>query len=58
MTAQEKLVKELQDCGLLAKVPERLLLGPDLPFEDPEVRQAYLDFLILARERGEKNLEV
>jgi len=29
----------LQDCGLLAKVPERLLLGPDLPFEDPEVRQ-------------------
>jgi hypothetical protein len=58
MTAQEKLVKELQDCGLLAKVPERLLLGPDLPFEDPEVRQAYLDFLILARERGEKNLDL
>jgi len=51
-------VKELQDCGLLAKVPERLLLGPDLPFEDPEVRQAYLDFLILARERGEKNLDL
>jgi hypothetical protein len=56
MAAQEKLVKELQDCGLLAKVPQRLLLGADLPFEDSEVRQAYLDFLILAREKGEKNL--
>lgn len=56
ITAHEKLVKMLQDSGLLNKVPERLSLETAIPFEDPEVRKAYLGFLKLARERGEKDL--
>jgi hypothetical protein len=54
--ARSKLDKLLQDSGLMSKVPERLSLETEIPFEDPEVRNAYLDFLILARGRGEKNL--
>lgn len=56
MTAHEKLVKELQEAGLVTKVPDRLLLGADIPFDNPEVRKAYLDFLIFAREKGAKNV--
>ena len=56
LMAHEKLLKMLQDAGLLTKVPERFSLESNIPFEDPEVRQAYLNFLKLAREKGEKNL--
>jgi len=56
LAVHEKLMKLLQDSGLIAKMPERFSLEADVPFEDPEVRQAYLAFLKLARERGEKNL--
>jgi hypothetical protein len=56
--ARAKLVKILQDAGLLTKVPEQISLETKIPFEDPEVRKAYLGFLKLARERGEKNLGV
>jgi hypothetical protein len=56
--ARAKLVKILQDAGLLTKVPEEISLETKIPFEDPEVRKAYLGFLKLARERGEKNLGV
>jgi hypothetical protein len=56
LTAHEKLVKMLQDAGLIKKVPERVAVETAIPFEDPDVRKAYLDFLKLARERGEKNL--
>jgi hypothetical protein len=56
LTAHEKLVKMLQDVGLIKKVPERVAMETSIPFEDPDVRKAYLDFLKLARQRGEKNL--
>lgn len=56
LTAHERLVKMLQDSGLMNKVPERLALETEIPFEDPDVRKAYLGFLKLARERGEKDL--
>ena len=56
LMAHEKLLKMLQDAGLLTKVPERFSLESNIPFDDPEVRQAYLNFLKLAREKGEKNL--
>ena len=56
LTAHEKLVKMLQDVGLIKKVPERVAVETEIPFEDPDVRKAYLDFLKLARQRGEKNL--
>jgi hypothetical protein len=56
LAVHEKLMKLLQDSGLIAKMPERFSLEADIPFEDPEVRKAYLAFLKLARERGEKNL--
>jgi hypothetical protein len=42
--------------GVIKKVPERLAVEESIPFEDPDVRKAYLGFLKLARERGEKNL--
>ena len=58
LTAHERLVKMLQDSGLMNKVPERLALETEIPFEDPDVRKAYLGFLKLARERGEKDLEL
>ena len=54
--ARSKLDKLLQDSGLMTKVPERVALETEIPFEDPEVRKAYLGFLILARGKGEKNL--
>ena len=56
--ARAKLDKMLQDSGLMTKVPEQLALETEIPFEDPEVRKAYLGFLKLARERGEKNLGI
>jgi plasmid maintenance system antidote protein VapI len=56
--ASSKFNKLLQDYGLIKKVPERLALETKIPFEDPEVRKAYLDFLILARGKGEKNLGI
>jgi predicted transcriptional regulator len=56
--ARSKFNKLLQDYGLIKKVSERLDMETEIPFEDPQVRKAYLDFLILARERGEKNLGV
>ena len=40
--ARAKLVKILQDAGLLTKVPENVSLETKIPFEDPEVRKAYL----------------
>jgi hypothetical protein len=54
--ARAKLDKLLQDSGLMTRVPERLALETEIPFEDPDVRKAYLGFLKLARERGEKDL--
>lgn len=51
----ERLVQVYQEVGVLKKVPERLVLEELIPFEDPEVRRAYLGFLKLARQKGEKN---
>lgn len=51
----ERLVQVYQEVGVLKKVPERLVLEELIPFEDPEVRKAYLGVLKLARQKGEKN---
>jgi len=54
--ARAKLVKILQDSGLLTTVPERVVLEENIPFDDPEVRKLYLEFLKAARKKGEKEL--
>jgi hypothetical protein len=56
--ARSKFNKLLQDYGLIKKVSEQLDSETKIPFEDPQVRKAYLDFLILAREKGEKDLGI
>ena len=56
LKATERLVQLYLEVGVITKVPERLAVEERIPFEDPDVRMAYLDFLKLARERGEKNL--
>ena len=40
----------------MTKVPERLALETEIPFEDPDVRKAYLGFLKLAR-GGKESLD-
>jgi hypothetical protein len=52
----EKLMQLYQEVGVLVKVPERLAVEERIPFENAEVRKAYISFLKLAREKGEKNL--
>jgi transposase len=56
LKATERLVQLYLEVGVITKVPERLAVEKSIPFEDPDVRMAYLGFLKLARERGEKNL--
>ena len=56
LKATERLVQLYQEVGVLKKVPERLAVQESIPFEDLEVRKAYLGFLKLARQKGEKNL--
>lgn len=58
LKATERLVQLYQEVGVIKKVPERLAVREAIPFEDSEVREAYLSFLILARKKGEKNLGV
>jgi hypothetical protein len=56
LKATERLVQLYLEVGVITKVPERLAVEERIPFEDPDVRMAYLGFLKLARQRGEKNL--
>jgi hypothetical protein len=50
----EKLIKLLQDYGLMGKVPERFSLESSNPFDDPEFREEYKKLMIRAREKGVK----
>ena len=54
MDAQEKLVKLLQECGLLVKVPDKLDVNtgaiPQEAFCDPAVRDLYMEIMIRVRQ--------
>ena len=52
LTAHEKLVKMLQDVGLIKKVPERVAVETAIPFEDPDVRKAYLGLPEISQGEG------
>jgi division protein CdvB (Snf7/Vps24/ESCRT-III family) len=52
--AGKEIKKLLQEAGMITKVPEQLDLTPGIPFEDPEVRAAYYQFLKIARAKREK----
>lgn len=50
----EKIIKLLQEYGLMEKAPDRLALEMDNPFDDPEFKAKYKALLIEAREKGIK----
>jgi predicted transcriptional regulator len=56
LDARKEIIKLLQECGAVLKVPETIEVG--LPFDDPEIRKEYLALRARAREKArEKSKE-
>jgi DNA-binding CsgD family transcriptional regulator len=58
LRAEDKIIQLLLKVGAIVQTPEPYEVGGDIPWEKPGVRQAYLTFLKLARETGDKNPEL
>lgn len=56
ISLKEKYIKFLQSAGLLERVPDQLKVTGEIPFEIPEVRAKFYEFMLWARKMGENNL--